>query len=89
MAPVDLRKDDLGALVREYSYAHPGFFADAGLAEKVSTTLLQDHDDVHEKVRILPGDVLYIEDDEQRRFKLTVVEKPGVHRIALDIERVQ
>jgi hypothetical protein len=85
----DVRKDpNTAEPVRDYSYAKPGFFADPDLSDKVSSAQLIDDDDSHEKVKVRPGDVLYIEDDAGRRFKLTVGEKPSPSRITLDITRI-
>lgn len=85
----DIENDADGYPVRPYSYARPGFFADPDLTQKVSTTMALDDDTTHEKVRVEPGDVLYVEDDAQRRFKITVKDKPALHSIALDVERIR
>jgi hypothetical protein len=85
----DIRKDEDGQPVREYTYTNPGFFADAALTDLVSTTMMLDDDDVHEKVQIEAGDVLYMEDHAGARFKITVGEKPSLHRISLELERIQ
>jgi hypothetical protein len=74
---------------RPYDYEHPGFFADADLTEKLSSTAEVDGDDTHEKVRIEVGDVLYVEDDAGRVYRVDVAEKPGEHTIALDVTRVR
>ncbi len=86
---VDIRTDDYNMSVRPYSgYQHPGFFADEALTIKVSDTQIIDGDSTHEKIKINAGDTLYIEDDEGRRFRLDVGEKPTLHRVALDITRL-
>ena len=84
----DIRKDDEAELVRPYDYAKPGFFADAELTDKVSSPALIDGDDTHEKIKVSAGDVLYMEDDAGRRFKLSVGDKPSPSRIKLDITRL-
>jgi len=85
----DIRKDDEALPVRPYdAYAKPGFYADADLSDKLSSLAEIDGDDVHEKIKVSPGDVLYIEDDAGRRFKLAVGDKPSPSRISLDITRL-
>lgn len=85
----DVRLDEEGAPVRDYGYADPGFFADPGLQTKVSTTDEAVGDRVHDKVRIAPGDVLYLADDEGAVFELVVGDKPGRSRVAFELTRVQ
>lgn len=89
VVPSDLRLDDEGHPVRDYAYAVPGFYADADLSEKISSAEEVDGDELHEKVRIEPGDVLYVQDDEGRVFELAVGEKPSRARVSLDLTRVQ
>lgn len=88
IAPVDIRKDETGKRVRPYDYANPGFFFDQGLTDKASALTVLDGDSTHEKVKIAPGTVLYMQDDEGVRFKLEVGEKPSQSRITLDITRL-
>ncbi len=85
----DLRLDEEGAPVRDYGYAEPGFFADAGLQTKVSSVEEALGDSDHEKVRIVPGDVLYLADDDGAVYELVVLDKPGRSRVAFDLTRVQ
>ena len=85
----DIRRDDDGDLVRDYDYEHVGFFSDAALGDKVSDLTQIEGDDVHEKVRIEPGDVLYIEDDQKRVYRIDVGEKPSTYKIELDVTRVK
>ena len=73
---------------REYTYELPGFYADKGLTDKVSTTEMLHGDDVHEKVRVEAGDVLYIEDDQGSLFEIRVQTKPSLHRVKLDVTRL-
>ncbi len=90
VAPVDIRTDDYNIPVRPFDdYVSPGFYADAGLTQKVSDKQLIDDDSVHEKVKISEGDTLYIQDDEGRRFKIEVGPKPSEHKVALDITRLE
>ncbi len=86
--PLDLPLVLDGQTGREYTYAKPGFYADRALTNKVSSTDLVHGDDLHEKVRIEPGDVLYIEDDQGVLFEIRASEKPSVHRIKLEITRL-
>jgi hypothetical protein len=43
----------------------------------------------HEKIRIAPGDVLYVEDDAGQVYRIDVAEKPSPNRVALDVTRVR
>lgn len=85
----DLRRDEDGALARPYDYANPGFFADAALTEKLSTTEDVDGDLVHEKLAIAQGDAFFAGDDAGRVFKIEVGNKPSRRRVLLRITRVQ
>ncbi|WP_235880373.1 acetyltransferase [Polyangium aurulentum] len=88
VAPEDLRKNEEGEPVRSYGYARPGFFADPGLTQKVSTRESVDGDTAHEKVRIGPGTRLHIEDAEGQRYAIKVGEKPSPHRVSLTVTRL-
>jgi hypothetical protein len=85
----DLRKDDAGELVRPYAYARPGFFADAALKQKLSDTAEVDGDVSHEKVRVTPGQTLFIEDDAGRVYQIVVGPKPAASTLSLDLTRVR
>jgi hypothetical protein len=85
----DIAIDDDGQPVRDYGYATPGFFSDAGLTRDVSTTELVDGDELHLKVRIEAGDELFFGDDDGRVYRIAVLEKPSRARIALEITRVE
>lgn len=89
VTPADIENDEHGAPVRPYAYAKPGFYSDAALTQKVSAPLAIDGDTSHEKVKIAPGDVLYLEDDAQRLFKITVLDKPALHSVALEVHRTR
>jgi len=84
----DIPVDDDGP-ARPYTYANPGFFADANLTLKLSTTAEIDGDSTHEKLRIEPGDAVYVEDDTGRVYRIDVAEKPSPNTIALDVTRVR
>ncbi len=84
----DIPIEDNGP-ARPYEYENPGFFADADLSEKLSTTELVDGDSTHEKIRIEPGDQLFIEDDAGRVYRIDVADKPSPNTIALDLTRVR
>lgn len=88
ITPDDIANNTSGDAIRKYSYEHPGFYTDPGLATKVSSLTAVDGDTTHEKVQINPGDVLYIEDDVGSVFKIEVEEKPGRHKVALAVTRV-
>jgi len=85
----DLRSDADGNPVRAYSYEHPGFYADADLGKKLSSTGDVDGDKTHEKVAITPGMVLYSEDDAGHVFMIAVGEKPDRSSVTLDLTRVR
>jgi hypothetical protein len=86
---VDIRVTSAGEPARPYAYAKPGFFADAELTNKASSKAVVEGDAEHEKVKITPGDVLYTEDDQGRRYRISVGEKPSRHRITLTITRIR
>jgi len=86
--PQDIAIDDDGDPVREYDYASPGFFSDAELTRKVSDTVRVDGDEMHEKVRIAPGDVLFVEDDDGRLMRIDVLDKPSRSHITLGLTRM-
>lgn len=88
VSPADIPADDAGP-ARPYNYANPGFFADAALTQKLSSTAEVDGDSTHEKLRIAPGDALYVEDDAGRVYRIDVAEKASVNTIALDLTRVR
>ena len=89
VAPDDIRKDADGVRVRDYAYENPGFFSDPALAKKVSTTEEIDGDALHEKVEVKPGDALYFEDDEGRRYEIRIGDKPSPHRLSLTLTRLE
>ncbi len=84
----DLRLDDDGDPVRPYAYPAPGFFADRGLTQKVSSTAEVEGDTEHEKVRVSPGDVLYVRDDQARTFELVVAPKTRRAHLGLVVTRL-
>lgn len=85
----DLRLDDEGAPVRDYSYDAPGFFADRDLSTKVSSTEAVAGDVDHEKVRVEPGDVLYVLDDADQRFEIRVGQKPSRSWLSIEVTRLE
>ncbi len=87
--PGDIEDGPDAKPVRAYSYAHPGFFADAALTQKVSAIVPLDGDTEHEKVRLDDHPELYVEDDTGAVFRLSTGEKPSNNRIDLDVERVR
>ena len=84
----DIKNNSSGDPERPYSYAKPGFFRDQALTDKASAVLEIDGDGDHEKVKVLPGDVLYIEDDAGSVFEIKVNDKTERHRVALSVTRV-
>lgn len=89
IAPEDIPRDRAGTPIRAYGYAKPGFFADADLSEQLADRAPVDDDDFHLKVRVEPGDVLYVQDEGERVFRVTVEPKPSRARLPLTIERIR
>jgi hypothetical protein len=85
----DIADDLEGKPVRAYSYARPGFFADAALSQKVSSLVALDGDTEHEKVRLDDHPQLFVQDDTGAVFRLSRGDKPSPNRIDLDVERVR
>lgn len=85
----DLDTGEDGQPTRGYAYAHPGFYADAELTEKVSHTMPLDGDTGHEKVHLDEHSLVYVEDDQGAVFKLQAGEKPSANRRALTVTRVR
>lgn len=85
----DLRVDAEGEPVRPYSYAHPGFYADAGLAKKLSSTAAIDGDTSHEKLKVRPGLTAFVEDDAGHVFQIQVGDKPTRSSLSLALTRVR
>lgn len=80
VAPTDLRpaKDDPTS-ISGYGYASPGFFADAGLTQKLSSTTVDGSDDgEHEKLQLSVGaTTLFMQDDEGVTYKLEFLVPEG------------
>ena len=89
VAPDDIASGEDGAPVRAYGYSRPGFYRDAALTQKASSTRALDGDVEHEKVRLDDHAELFISDDEAAVYRLRRRDKPTQNRIALTIERVR
>jgi len=93
VTPADIHKDALGLPERDYAdyqaTGKVGFYGDPDFTTKVSALTAIDGDTSHEKVKVEPGDTLYVMDDDGRRFRLEIGEKPSVHRISLEITRLE
>ena len=85
----DLRTDAEGAPVRPYGYAHPGFYADAGLTRKLSEKTPIDGDTSHEKLKVSPGMTVFVEDDAGQVFSIVVGDKPNRSALSLQLTRVR
>jgi hypothetical protein len=91
IAPSDLPEG------RNYGWRSPGFFADAGLSQKVSATSLDAAnggamaDTEHEKWVVPPGpSTLYIEDDAGQRWRLRIAGGfPGAPSVDVYVSPVQ
>ncbi len=84
----DIPRTASGERRRPYAYAQPGFYADEGLAQKVSSLADVDGDTLHEKVPLEVGRALYVGDGASVH-RITAVEKPGRARVVLEITRVR
>jgi hypothetical protein len=89
VVPGDIADDDEGKPVRAYAYAHPGFYTDAALTNKVSSLVALDGDTEHEKVRLDDHPRLYVEDDTGAVFQLARGDKGSSNHLTLEIERVR
>jgi hypothetical protein len=89
----DLRLDAEGAPVRPYAYARPGFYADAALTKKLSATAAitgdTTTDTTHEKLKVSPGQTVFVEDDAGHVFQIAVGDKPGRSTLSLALTRVR
>ena len=59
------------------------------LNDKISELTEVEGDDVHEKTKVVPGDVLYVEDAEGSVYRLDVREKPSTYRVEIDVTRTK
>ena len=68
----DPRPDATGDALAPYGYKKPGFFADAALTEKLSSTTVDGVPEAeHEKFKLPEGETtLYIQDDEDQIYRL-------------------
>ncbi len=87
--PDDIQLDEVGDPVRGYDYGAVGFFADEGLSQPLSTDADVEGDVSHEKVAVMPGDVLYVADDAGAVYRLDVLAKPSRARVGLNVTRVR
>lgn len=87
--PDDIENGSDGVPVRPYSYAHPGFYRDLALTQKVSTTAAVDGDTEHEKVRLEDNPELYVEDETGALYRLFHTGKSSTNRISLLVNRVR
>jgi hypothetical protein len=61
-----------------YGWAKPGFYADPGLSEKLSSTEVGVGDSTHEKLRIEVGETLvYAADDEGDVYRIRIFAPEG------------
>jgi hypothetical protein len=89
IAESDLELDAAGDPVRPYRYRHPGFFADEGLTDQLSTAEELNGDVEHQKLRVTPGDVVYVEDAARSVYRLDVGAKPSQSRLDVTITRMR
>jgi hypothetical protein len=89
IVPGDIPSGDDGKPLRAYEYAHPGFYADAALTQKLSSTRALDGDAEHEKVRLGDHPELFVADAAGSVYRVRPGQKPSQNRISLTIERVR
>jgi hypothetical protein len=89
IVPGDIPAGEDDKPARAYDYAHPGFYADAGLTQKLSQKRALDGDEEHEKVRLADHAELYVEDAAGSVYHLRPAPKPSQNRVSLSIERVR
>jgi acetolactate synthase regulatory subunit len=87
--PSDIPRGDDGQRVRHYGYVSPGFFADAALIEPLGQRVVVEGDSEHLKVRVQPGQRLFVQDDVGRTYQLDVVGKASERRVELAVRRVR
>ena len=89
IAERDIPPGDDGLPVRPYGYAHPGFYADPDLRDKLSGRPEVEGDGQHEKVRVEAGDRLFVEDDAGQVYELQVGGRTPQGALRLDVARVR
>ncbi len=88
VTPGDLRAGEGGA-TRPYDYERPGFYADEGLAQKVSTNEEVDGDVEHEKVKLDGLAALYAPGKKGAIYRVDVGPKPSQARRLVKVTRVR
>jgi hypothetical protein len=78
-----------GGYERSVDYPAAGFFADAALTQKVSSTQDVEGDTLHEKVELTNGRTLFTADAEGGVFSMKLVAKPSRNRIELEVQRIR
>ena len=86
VAEADLALDAAGLPVRPYTYASPGFFADAELTTPASTEQTVSGAP-RQAVTVVAGDTVFVADDAGAVYQIDVADKPGRSTIALDVTR--
>lgn len=89
IAPSDIPRAADDSPARPYTYPAPGFFSDEGLTQAVHSNTAVDGDVEHLKVRIEPGQTLFMADDAGQVYRIDVRAKPSRARIALGVTRVR
>ncbi len=85
----DIPVDASGQPLRDPTrYTKPGFFADPGLTEKISSPFDIDGDTTHEKVKVEIGSRVYCADDDGATFEIVVTDKPSRATLELAVTRL-
>ncbi len=87
--PNDIPRAADGARERPYTYASPGFFADAALTQPVGERVPVAGDADHIKVFLRPGERHHVADDAGGVYALTVGRKPSPRQVTLTVERLR
>jgi hypothetical protein len=85
----DIPRGDDGALVRAYAYPSPGFYGDAALVTPLGDRREVERDAEHLKVKVQPGDRLFVQDDVGQIYRLDVGAKASERRLSLGVSRVR
>ncbi|HEU4404185.1 MAG TPA: acetyltransferase [Polyangiaceae bacterium] len=88
VTPGDLPAGE-GGVKRPYDYERPGFYADEGLTQKISTQDEVDGDVEHEKVKLDGLSALYAPGKGGAVYRVEVGPKPSLARRIVDVTRVR
>jgi hypothetical protein len=88
IGPEDIALDTTGRPVRPYAYTTPGFFADDALSQRVSQPRDIGAGLIRQVVVVEAGQRLYLADDENQRYAVTVGARQNRATLPVTIERL-